>query len=351
MLGNYPNTGTMELMTKIKLDPEFQRLIPDPTPEEYAGLKKLIEDDGFIRDPLKVWKGHSILVDGYTRMKIAKELGIDIPDSIIQEIEFIDRTDALLWILDNQLGRRNINSLQRTSLQAQILKLRDEDTASAAKALGVSRRTVQRDKTVARAAEILPQEIKDRITKGNLAATKEDLKRFAGLDDKQQKQIIETLVKHPEKHFNDAMPPKPSRLVLEPEDMEFVKTCVNFSDVTRARIKSGHVRVTKASLDEFRRLAQGKQQLVDDLIVANEEINDLSDAIQTAKRSFPSKTTAPKESKDINSRIDKQITDLIKMFDELCASYKDQSLPFRDDCVAGMKAVRARWNQWTGSYK
>ncbi len=336
---------------KIKLDPEFQRLIPDPTPDEYAGLKRLIEDDGFIRDPLKVWKGHGILVDGYTRMRIAEELGLDIPDSIIQEIEFIDRTDALLWIIDNQLGRRNINALQRTALQAQILKLRDEDTASAAKALGVSRRTVQRDKAVAKAAEVLPPQIKERISKGNLAATKEDLKRFAGLDEKQQKQVIDTLVKHPEKHFNEAMPPKPSRLQLEQDDMDFISSCPSISGTTRHRMVSGHVRVTKAALDEFRRLAVGKQQVVDDLIAANEEIVDLGDAIQTAKRNFPTKTAAPKESKDLNSRIDKQITDLIKSFDELCASYKDQSLPYRDDCVNGMKAVRARWNEWTKVYK
>ena len=53
----------------IKIDKEFQSLIPPLAPEEYKQLEENCIRDG-IRDPLVVWpqeNGVNILVDGHNR--------------------------------------------------------------------------------------------------------------------------------------------------------------------------------------------------------------------------------------------------------------------------------------------
>ncbi|MFB2879821.1 hypothetical protein [Floridanema aerugineum] len=86
------------------IDPEFQALIPPPTPEELELLAANLQQFGCLQ-PLVVWKGYNILLDGHNRYRLCTQL--QIPYSTI-EIELLDRSAAIAWIADNQLGRRNI---------------------------------------------------------------------------------------------------------------------------------------------------------------------------------------------------------------------------------------------------
>ena len=61
--------------------------------------------------PLIVWNG--VIVDGHNRYAIFRKHGIPFS---IQEKNFSSRGDAMLWMLHNQLGRRNLNSYQRVEL-------------------------------------------------------------------------------------------------------------------------------------------------------------------------------------------------------------------------------------------
>ena len=89
---------------KPAIDPEFQPLFPPLRPEEYAQLEESLVREG-CRDPLVVWAGHNILLDGHNRYEICTRLGI--PFGVLG-IELPDREAALDWIDRNQLGRRNL---------------------------------------------------------------------------------------------------------------------------------------------------------------------------------------------------------------------------------------------------
>ena len=107
----------------IKVDKEFEKLIPPLSAEEFAQLEENCVRDG-IRDPLVVWhtpEGDDILIDGHNRWKIsAKHSGIRFD---IKQMEFDSRDDAKAWMLTNQLGRRNLNTYNRSVLALELKPL------------------------------------------------------------------------------------------------------------------------------------------------------------------------------------------------------------------------------------
>jgi len=94
----------------IRTDPEFKNLIPPLMKEERERLEDSIRNEG-VREPLIVW--NNILVDGHNRKEIADKLKKNYK---IKGIKFKDRNAVILWIINNQLGRRNISLYDRTRL-------------------------------------------------------------------------------------------------------------------------------------------------------------------------------------------------------------------------------------------
>ena len=95
---------------ELIIDPEFRDLIPPLNEEELKLLEASIVADG-CESPLIVWNG--VIVDGHNRYAVCRKH--EIPFAI-QEKDFSSRDDAMLWMLRNQLGRRNLNSYQRVEL-------------------------------------------------------------------------------------------------------------------------------------------------------------------------------------------------------------------------------------------
>jgi 16S rRNA G966 N2-methylase RsmD len=91
----------------ITIDPEFKALIPPLAPEELAQLEVNIIADG-CRDPLVTWQG--ALIDGHNRYEICTRHGL--PFETV-EVDFADRTAAMLWMIDNQKGRRNVSDYDK----------------------------------------------------------------------------------------------------------------------------------------------------------------------------------------------------------------------------------------------
>ena len=86
----------------IRIDKEFESLIPPLTDEEFKQLEENIVREG-IRDPLVVWhvpNGDDILVDGHNRFEISAKHG-GIPFQI-KRMTFDLREDAIIWIILNQ---------------------------------------------------------------------------------------------------------------------------------------------------------------------------------------------------------------------------------------------------------
>ena len=96
---------------KLKIDPEFKNLIPPLTAEEYAGLEESILQEG-CRDALIVWG--DTLIDGHNRFEICTRHNIPFE---VTEMFFPSRDDVKLWMIGNQLARRNINNYARTTLE------------------------------------------------------------------------------------------------------------------------------------------------------------------------------------------------------------------------------------------
>ena len=96
------------------IDKEFAELIPPLTEEEYKGLEESILSEG-CRDALVCWG--EILVDGHNRYKICREHGLEFPT--VQR-EFADRNAAMLWMIRNQLGRRNLLPYVRSDLALKL---------------------------------------------------------------------------------------------------------------------------------------------------------------------------------------------------------------------------------------
>ena len=94
----------------LRVDPEFRDLIPPLNEEELKLLEESLVADG-CESPLTVWNG--VIIDGHNRYAICRKH--DIPFSI-QEKNFETREEVMLWMLRNQLGRRNLNSYQRVEL-------------------------------------------------------------------------------------------------------------------------------------------------------------------------------------------------------------------------------------------
>ena len=94
----------------IVIDKEFKSLIPPLTAEEYAGLEESILQEG-CRDALIVWG--DTLIDGHNRYEICTKH--NIPFETV-EMFFPSRDDVKLWMMRNQLSRRNLNDFQRIEI-------------------------------------------------------------------------------------------------------------------------------------------------------------------------------------------------------------------------------------------
>ena len=94
----------------LAVDPEFRDLIPPLNEEELKLLEESLVADG-CESPIIVWNG--AIIDGHNRYAICRKH--DIPFSI-QEKHFDTRDEVMLWMLRNQLGRRNLNNYQRVEL-------------------------------------------------------------------------------------------------------------------------------------------------------------------------------------------------------------------------------------------
>jgi len=95
---------------ELNIDKDFKSLIPPLEKEEYQQLKSSIKNEG-CRDSIVLWKG--IIIDGHNRYEICSKENIKF--RTINK-KFKDRNDVVLWMIDNQLGRRNISKYDRTRL-------------------------------------------------------------------------------------------------------------------------------------------------------------------------------------------------------------------------------------------
>ena len=162
-----------------KIDRKFEQLLPRLTGDEQADLKASLVAHG-CRDPLVAWKETGILLDGHERLRICEKLKLPFSTT---EVSLPNRDAAAIWIVANQLARRNLPRDAASLLRGQLyerLKRRDgghgdqrsggqSGTANTAECLarryGLSVRTIKRDAAFARHVEELRPTIPDVVDK------------------------------------------------------------------------------------------------------------------------------------------------------------------------------------------
>lgn len=98
----------------MKIDVEFQSLIPPLTYEEKKMLEESILNEG-CRDAIVLWG--DIIIDGHNRYEICTKHGIPF-ETVSREFE--SRNEVVEWIIKNQFGRRNLPLHERARLALRL---------------------------------------------------------------------------------------------------------------------------------------------------------------------------------------------------------------------------------------
>ena len=198
-------------MQSIIIDEEFRSLLPALDKETYAALEDNLITNG-CRDALIIW--NDILIDGYNRYEICSKLRI--PYNIVS-MDFDSREEVLIWIISNQVSRRNLTQMQLSFYRGlhyeadKIIvknaggknqysevsgqndhKPQNQSTMSRlAKQYHVSPKTIRRDARISGAIEAIGEispEAKMKILSGEVDINKKELQELAS----KPKEEIET---------------------------------------------------------------------------------------------------------------------------------------------------------------
>lgn len=106
-----PGTEGEDDELKVRTLPELEEVLPPLKVEQFESLKASIAAEG-LRDRLVVWgmtDPEPILVDGFSRYRALKELGIKLTEKGVIRMDFTDISEAVVWVLRNQTTRRNMS--------------------------------------------------------------------------------------------------------------------------------------------------------------------------------------------------------------------------------------------------
>ena len=157
----------------IKEVPEYKELIPENN--SYEELKKSIQQLGFL-DPITVNKNYEIL-DGYTRYRIAKELGIkEIP---VEIYETSGREEELDIIASFNLKRRHLSKDEIIALIDKIAEKKKALKTQITEKFEEQKNEIKAEQNAMTPHRILPADTDKISTKQESREIKEELKRLA----------------------------------------------------------------------------------------------------------------------------------------------------------------------------
>jgi AraC-like DNA-binding protein len=194
-----------EYVLNLEIHPDLEEFVVPLQPEEFKQLENNIRQEG-CREPLMVWvRGdRHILVDGHNRYRICTRH--DIPYEV-KEIQFENLEEAKIWIINNQIGRRNLNpdqmsyyrglkyeSLKKNRGGYEFVESKGQSELPTAEKIArefnVSESTVKRDSKYTRGLNfigILNPSLKKNILKGGVKVKKSDINLLS--DPEVQKRI------------------------------------------------------------------------------------------------------------------------------------------------------------------
>ena len=182
---------------EILIEKELKNFIPSLSKEEYQQLEKNLLEEG-CRDPLIAWErgNELVLIDGFNRHKICTQHDIVYQ---IEKKQFKDQEEAKDYMINNQLGRRNLHPDQLSYFRGlkyermkkqnrgydQILSKGQNDLSTAdklAQEFKVSEKTIKRDAEYSRGIELIGEsnpKLKHDILSGKAKVKKSDIQELA----------------------------------------------------------------------------------------------------------------------------------------------------------------------------
>lgn len=193
----------------VKIDREFQNLIPPLSTSELSDLHRSLDAEG-CRDALIVWKGENLLIDGHNRLRHCRDKGYPFP---VIEKEFADRDEAKAYVIHAQLGRRNLSPAAECYLRGKrYLELKrqgartdltsgqsDQKTAAErlAEEFKVGEKTIRRDARFAEAVDQIVencgQDARNLILSRETGLTRGGVLRLSKLKPNEQQKYLESL--------------------------------------------------------------------------------------------------------------------------------------------------------------
>jgi len=99
---------------ELAINQKFKGLIPPIAKDEFDLLKESIVTSG-VREPILTWQG--VIIDGHNRYAICQKYNIPFET---KELSFADEDEAVVFIIKNQLGRRNLTDFNKVNLALQL---------------------------------------------------------------------------------------------------------------------------------------------------------------------------------------------------------------------------------------
>jgi hypothetical protein len=258
--------GHEDIRHQIRILPELKALIPPLLPDELEQLENNIRKDG-CREALLVWETRQgvltnsddntpvyILVDGHNRYGICQQYNLDFRVSLKP---FSDLDEVRTFMIENQLGRRNLTPEQTAYLRG--LRYRDEKGER-----GKYNRTNHKGQNVPYDLDVFTEasEIDSKRTKttGGVSTAQKLAKQF---------NVNEKTIKR---------------------DAEFAAGVEKLAPDLKAAVLSGKVPVNKTLLQQI-----GKSNVVNGSITSLDEIPTLSTPTLSPKKNTTPKNTIPRQ--------------------------------------------------------
>lgn len=291
------------------------------SPEEFGQLEDNILRDGEVIDDVIVWRGNNIIVDGENRYAIAMKHGLKFR---VREMDFDDKKAVLGWVLNHQLGRRNLDGVAISLLRARVAGA-EETVALAAEKFGVSPRQLWRDKTVAAAIDDMPEDIRDRINKGSLIASGRSVTKLGQLTDVEKKKVYHALRSDPTKSLDDVLPAKKKAAFSERES-EVIKAAV--SPRVRRSLESGTIQATSSDIRKLDMLPEHAKETISTLLEMG-DVQSLGEAIEMLPKPAKRKSVAP-DTEQMRNKIEDTFAALMRMVDDYGIALSRSVEPVQD---------------------
>ena len=217
----------------LTIEDDWKSLCPPLSKPERDQLEANLLKEG-CRDSIKATPGGKLL-DGHNRLEFCEKHNIPF---LVERIEVADDDEAKRWIINNQLGRRNLSRVFSTYLMGRLYNsekanhggdrkggdyqvITNEDLKKSSdsndlktsekvgKRIGVSKSTIERAGRFAKHLDSLEFTAKDNILSGEVSIAIDDMKRFAGLKPREQLGLCHTAMKE---HSGQIAFPKPKRI-------------------------------------------------------------------------------------------------------------------------------------------